>query len=309
MICRSIVQSVCAAIVVMAASAHHPAYGSDSGPRSYTDYRKEVVSFPLGKASFADRVVATDFGTKRPLKTERNPAAALGEPDFRKAADGRAYTLGCRGSITLEFTDNAVVDGPGQDLYVFEVGPDVEPTEVALSNDGENWTDIGLIAGGKASLDLAERGLKGRHFRFVRLTDTGRFCRNRWPGADIDAVGAISSAVRLRLESNVLFDFDQARLKPDADHALARLVERLNDMGFSRLSVIGHTDARGSDGYNRLLSERRAEAVATFLDVHLRQQNAQVTVTGRGEKEPVASNRTEEGRAANRRVEVIVFPE
>ncbi len=119
---------------------------------------------------------------------------------------------------------------------------------------------------------------------------------------------AISSAIRLRLESSVLFDFDQAELKPDAGRALQTLVGKLNKLNFSKLSIIGHTDSRGSGHYNQALSERRAEAVAAFLDVHLRTQNPQIGVTGRGEHEPLAHNGTDEGRAANRRVEVIVFP-
>ena len=277
-------------------------------PRSYTDYRKEVVHFPLGARSFVDRVHSVREGTKKPLKTESDPKAALGEPDYQKPGDGRAFSLGCHGEATFEFTDNAIVDGPGPDLYIFEVGRDVEPTKVSLSNDGKTWEQIGEIAGGRTSIDLADYGLAGRNFRFVRLQDTGQFCGGRWPGADIDAIGAIGSAIRLRLESRVLFDFDKAELKSDASAALNKLVGELSKLRFSSLAIVGHTDARGSNSYNQNLSERRAQAVANYVTRHMPQTAVKVTASGRGELEPIESNETDEGRAANRRVEVIVFP-
>lgn len=277
-------------------------------PKSYTDYRKQVVHFPLGAASFVDRVHSAKPGPKKPPKTEADPANALGEPDYERSGDGRAYTLGCRGQVTFEFTDNAIVDLEGPDLYVFEVGNDVEPTIVSLSNDAKDWTPIGQIKGGKTSIDLADYDLKGRDFRFVRLQDAGKFCSGNWPGADIDAIGAIGSAIRLRLESRVLFDFDKHNLKRDADAALNELHEKLKSLSIARITIVGHTDDKGADAYNQKLSERRAQSVAEFLKTRDPAMAKQLAVTGRGESEPVESNETDKGRAANRRVELVVIP-
>ncbi len=168
--------------------------GAAQTPRDYTDYRNNTVSFPLGVISFADSVSAFQPGTPTPPKTESDPNAALGEPDYKSAGDGRAFSLGCRGWAVFEFTDNAVIDVPGTDLYIFEVGKDVEPTDISLSKDGKNWSSIGRIEGGRTSIDLAKHGLAGREYRFVRLQDTGKSCAGRWPGADIDAIGAIGAA-------------------------------------------------------------------------------------------------------------------
>ena len=277
-------------------------------PKSYTDYRKQVVHFPLGAVSFVDRVHSAKPGPKKPPKTEANPDNALGEPDYKRSGDGRAYTLGCRGQVTFEFTDNAIIDLEGPDLYVFEVGNDVEPTIVSLSNDAKAWTPIGQIKGGKTSIDLADYDLKGRDFRFVRLQDAGKFCSGNWPGADIDAIGAIGSAIRLRVESRVLFDFDKYNLKRDADAALNALHETLKSLSVARITIVGHTDDKGSDAYNQRLSEQRAQSVANFLKARDPVMAKQLTVTGRGESEPVQSNKTDEGRAANRRVELVVIP-
>ncbi|TNF73269.1 MAG: hypothetical protein EP299_08455 [Acidobacteria bacterium] len=59
-------------------------------------------------------------------------------------------TLGCGGTIVLRFEDNALVDLEGPDLHVFEIGPAVEPTSLAISPDGTTWTEVGKIAGGRA---------------------------------------------------------------------------------------------------------------------------------------------------------------
>lgn len=277
-------------------------------PKSYTDYRKVEVTLPLGAISFADRVVSFERGERSPRKTEADPANAIGEPDYRKSGDGKAFTLGCRGSAIFEFTDNALVDGPGTDLYVFEVGADVEPTDIALSNDGVTWTNAGRIAGGKTGLDLAEAGHRGQSYRFVRLTDTGKSCSGDWPGADIDAIAAVGSAIRYQLSGAVLFDFDRHDLRPGAHGALADLVAKLSAYPAARITVAGHTDAKGSDAYNQSLSEKRAGSVAAYLRAHVSGSAVTIDAVGMGETEPVADNATEDGRARNRRVEIIVVP-
>ena len=73
------------------------------------------------------------------------------------------------------------------------------------------------------------------------------------------------------------------------------------------VDVYGHTDSSGSDAYNQGLSERRAAAVADYLSSH-GVQSARLGTRGFGETQPVASNATEDGRAANRRVEIKIVP-
>jgi len=274
---------------------------------SYTDYRKQAVTLPLGDLSFVDRVVSQVPGTKKPKATEAKPENALGPPDYRKSGDGRAFSLGCHGQATFEFIDNALVDGPGIDLYVFEVGADVEPTSIALSKDGGSWTAIGEIDGGRTSIDLADYGLAGQDFRFVRVTDTGKFCSGGWPGADIDAIAAVGSAIRLRLASSVLFDFDKSDLKTGGQAALQDLIARLDTLSVTAITVVGHTDSKGSEDYNRELSDDRAATVAEFIRTERSRLAGLIKSVGRGETEPVADNSTDDGRAANRRVEVIVI--
>ena len=115
-------------------------------------------------------------------------SSALGLPD------NASLVLGCGGSVVLAFTDNALIDIEGPDLYVFEVGADTEPTAVEISSDGRNWIAIPAAAGATSSLDIASFVSAGASFGFVKLTDLKSSCHaGEYPGADIDAVGAIGS--------------------------------------------------------------------------------------------------------------------
>jgi OOP family OmpA-OmpF porin len=101
------------------------------------------------------------------------------------------------------------------------------------------------------------------------------------------------------------FDFDKATIKPSGRDELDGAVKTLRDNPSVHVVVEGHTDSIGSDAYNQRLSERRAKAVRDYL-VRQGIDPSRITVRGYGESHPVASNDTAEGRAQNRRAEVIV---
>ncbi len=104
----------------------------------------------------------------------------------------------------------------------------------------------------------------------------------------------------------VNFDFDKSTIRPDAAEILAEAARILREQPDIRVSVDGHTDARGTDEYNQRLSERRAQAVVDRLE-RLGIGPSRLEPQGFGESRPVASNDTEEGRAQNRRVELNVI--
>ena len=163
--------------------------------QEYEDTKGNKVMVPCGELAFASRVVSFYEGSpknKRPANA--NPDNILGEPNYRKASN-YCITLGCEGSIVIEFTHVRLVDIDGVDLYVFEVGPAVEDTKLEISKNGRTWIDIGRIKGGKTSVDIADYVSYGDQFRFVRLTDLKSACGGSTPGADIDAVAAIGCVV------------------------------------------------------------------------------------------------------------------
>lgn len=101
----------------------------------------------------------------------------------------------------------------------------------------------------------------------------------------------------------ILFDFDQATIKPASDPALRQLLAALQADPSLNVDIEGHTDNVGDDAYNLALSERRAQAVAAWLTQNGIAAN-RLNPVGKGETEPVAGNDTADGRALNRRVEV-----
>jgi outer membrane protein OmpA-like peptidoglycan-associated protein len=105
--------------------------------------------------------------------------------------------------------------------------------------------------------------------------------------------------------SDVLFDFNQATLKPGAREKLAKMSGILLAYPTLRLSVEGHTDSIGTDEYNMTLSQRRADAVRDYLTSN-GIDAANIQAVGMGKADPVASNDTNEGRQQNRRVEMVV---
>ncbi|VVO33658.1 OmpA family protein [Pseudomonas fluorescens] len=107
------------------------------------------------------------------------------------------------------------------------------------------------------------------------------------------------------LRDDVLFAFDKFSLTPSAQSQLDSLMSKLQNADVVSIKVIGHTDSKGSDAYNQVLSERRASAVATYL-LSRGLAPDKLTSEGRGEREPMADNETDAGRAQNRRVELHV---
>ena len=105
--------------------------------------------------------------------------------------------------------------------------------------------------------------------------------------------------------ADAFFDFDKSVLKPEGKAKLDDLVGKVKGLNLEVVIAVGHTDSVGSDSYNQALSVRRSEAVKAYLVSKGIEKN-RVYTEGKGEKQPVADNKTTEGRAKNRRVEIEV---
>ncbi len=114
--------------------------------------------------------------------------------------------------------------------------------------------------------------------------------------------------LRITLQNEVLFDFGKAEVKPAFAPTLDKLAAVLVKYDRSFATVVGHTDAVGSEAFNQRLSERRAEAVVDAL-VARGVAPGRMSAAGRGEGEPRADNASEAGRQLNRRVEILVTPQ
>lgn len=122
-----------------------------------------------------------------------------------------------------------------------------------------------------------------------------------------------AEGVVIDLPESILFDFDQAALRTDADTPLEKIAQVLRE-GYpaAKIAIYGHTDSKGDDAYNRRLSEARATAVRDALVTRFSVDAARLDATGLGESRPVAPNANPdgtdnpEGRQKNRRVEVLI---
>ena len=105
--------------------------------------------------------------------------------------------------------------------------------------------------------------------------------------------------------ADAFFDFDKSVLKPEGRAKLDDLIGKVKGINLEVIIAVGHTDSVGSNAYNQRLSVRRAESVKAYLVSKGIERN-RIYTEGKGESQPVADNRTAEGRAKNRRVEIEV---
>ncbi|HAV4462869.1 OmpA family protein [Acinetobacter baumannii] len=111
----------------------------------------------------------------------------------------------------------------------------------------------------------------------------------------------------LGLPERLLFDFNDATLKQSHEAELTRLANQLNKYDLNKLKIVGHTDDVGNPEYNQKLSEERAQSVANLFLTHgFKKEN--IHVIGRGSTQPYVPNTTNENRAINRRVAIVIIP-
>jgi outer membrane protein OmpA-like peptidoglycan-associated protein len=133
-----------------------------------------------------------------------------------------------------------------------------------------------------------------------------RELRAKTAGTDVQVVRQGDNLV-LNMPSNVTFAYDSAQVQPQFQATLDQVASVLKQYNETYVDVYGFTDSTGSESYNQQLSERRAESVASYLEAR-GVQSARLGTQGYGETHPIAPNDTEEGRAANRRVEIRLVP-
>jgi outer membrane protein OmpA-like peptidoglycan-associated protein len=150
---------------------------------------------------------------------------------------------------------------------------------------------VGALAGGGVGyyMDVQEKKLRDR------LAGTGV------------SVTRMGDNITLNMPSNITFALNSADLNAQFFNVLDGVSMVLKEYDKTVVEVAGHTDSSGSDQYNQALSERRAQAVAGYLGSHGVKTQRLITI-GAGEGHPMASNDTEQGRAANRRVELTIVP-
>ena len=125
------------------------------------------------------------------------------------------------------------------------------------------------------------------------------------PAAPRPAAPPPAAATKVTYAADAFFDFDKSVIKPEGKAKLDDLADKVKAINLEVIIAVGHTDSVGSDAYNQKLSLRRSQAVKAYL-VSKGIDKTRIYTEGKGEKQPVADNKTKEGRAKNRRVEIEV---
>ncbi len=111
--------------------------------------------------------------------------------------------------------------------------------------------------------------------------------------------------LKLNIPNDISFDTGSAALKPELRDVLSQFAKGLGENPSALVKIVGHTDSVGTDANNQRLSNERADAVRDFI-ADRGVSTSRIAITGSGEREPIASNETAEGRAKNRRVEIYL---
>ncbi|WP_310992659.1 OmpA family protein [Aequorivita marina] len=285
-------------------------FAQQESGKHYKIDRYESIYLPLGKISFADRLVSFEVGSPPPIQKFRDSIQCLHEPNYKNYRTPNFLSLGCGGILTVEFTDNGFMNLPGNDLYIFEVGPSREAAKVEISANGIDWLYAGKIAGGKSAIDLSDENIDQETvFYFLRIIDLKELCRSKSAGADIDAIGAINSVIKLTINADVLFDVAKYNLKETAVRILDSLAHNIQKIDKATVLIEGHTDSDGEAAYNMVLSRNRSISVKNRLSsIFGKDALYDFEIKPYGESKPRVPNNSDANKQQNRRVEITVLP-
>ncbi|SMX45558.1 OmpA family protein [Actibacterium lipolyticum] len=211
-------------------------------------------------------------------------------------------TLAAAGALALSACTDTGIQTSDPDQRTKEgvaIGAALGAVTGALVGDDSDSRNKGAIVGGIIGAGVG--GVIGN-----QLDKQAADLRNDFDNSAINVVNT-GDALVVTMPQDILFAVDSSTVSASLQSDLRVLANSLNEYPNTTIEVIGHTDNTGDAGYNQALSARRATAVTSVL------QNAGVSASrlrsyGRGEDSPVASNLNAEGRALNRRVEIIIRP-
>jgi len=148
-------------------------------------------------------------------------------------------------------------------------------------------------------------GAAGGYVWSKKMEDQRRAMETASQGTGVAVSQTTDNRLKLNIPADASFDVGRSDLKPAMRNVLTKYATTLNEHSVTTIEIIGHTDSTGSDAINDPLSVARAQATRDYL-AQRGVAATRMSIAGRGEREPVASNDTDAGRAANRRVEIYV---
>ncbi len=167
---------------------------------------------------------------------------------------------------------------------------------VGKGGNGEMGAVIGGVVGGTAGVLIG-----------ARMDKQAQKIEEEIPGATVERVDD-GIVVTFDENSGVHFETNKHDLTPDSKQTLDKLAAVLTEYPDTNVLVVGHTDSQGSEAYNMTLSKNRAYAVTNYFTHEKGLNPSRFTTNWFGETKPIADNNTAEGRAQNRRVNIVIVP-
>lgn len=167
---------------------------------------------------------------------------------------------------------------------------------------------IGAATGGRAGTGAAVGGIIGAVAGNVwskKQEERKQAMERATQGTGVEVTRTADNQLKLNVPNDISFDVNSANIKPELRNVLDTFGNSLRGDPNARLTIVGHTDSTGSEATNNPLSLERARSVRDYLSAR-GVQPANIDVSGRGEREPIADNSSEAGRARNRRVEMFL---
>jgi outer membrane protein OmpA-like peptidoglycan-associated protein len=206
--------------------------------------------------------------------------------------------------LALLIVSMPVIDGVCEERHGWDEGAPLPADAVKTTSEIRSFSSP--LDTGYQEISLSGKGIDT--FQKALATDLKKL-QEQSKGIRIE-----DEQLRLRIifESDLLFDFDKAAIRPDAEATLSALVPVLKGFKDKVIKVVGHTDSKGSDTYNQTLSTKRADSVRSWLLARSELRDFRFEALGRGETQPIASNSLPDGsddpagRQKNRRVEIEI---
>ncbi len=223
------------------------------------------------------------FEPSRPFTTSARPARWGWRPTLWSAVAASSLLGAC---ASMDDTGRRTATGAA-------VGA---ATGAVLSSATGGRTGTGAVIGGAL-------GAIAGHAWSRRMEDKQRALEQASAGTGVEVSRTADNQLRLHVPGDVSFDTGRSDLRPGMRPVLDQFAREFS--GGMRVTIVGHTDSSGNDALNQPLSLQRAETVRDYLAAR-GVPTSQMTVAGRGSREPLASNDSEQGRERNRRVEILL---
>ncbi len=200
-------------------------------------------------------------------------------------------------AVVLPMTLQACQSGPSQRVLIGTAAGAIAGAGLGTIAGGDDKRNaaIGAVVGGIAG--AAVGGYMDEQQRKLEEATAGT-------GIEVDRVG---DQIQLTMPSNVTFSVNSATIQPGFFAALDDVSATLVQYDDTSVDIVGHASSDGDDAYNMTLSQQRAQSVRSYL-ISKGTQSVRINAIGMGETQPIADNATAEGRAANRRVEILLTP-